>query len=77
MMLHVIMHVASCDMRLPGCAGARLRHHVLHIEAVADIDETMILWLMIGKPDEYHYCIHAGKSRTSIALLFGEQWPNV
>ena len=64
-------------MRLLGCAGARLRHHVPHIEAVAGIDETMILWWVIGKPDEWYYCVHAGVSRTSTALLFGKQWPNV
>eukprot|EP00972_Heterocapsa_arctica_P060967 8991895-Heterocapsa_arctica.AAC.1 len=43
MMLHAIMHVAVCDMRLLGCVGARLGHHVPHIKAVAGIDETMIL----------------------------------
>jgi hypothetical protein len=32
--------------------GAVLGYHVTHLEAVADIDETMIMWWTIGKPDE-------------------------
>eukprot|EP00972_Heterocapsa_arctica_P083126 12250226-Heterocapsa_arctica.AAC.1 len=71
------MHVAACDMPLLGCVGARLGHNVPHIEAVAGIEETMVWWCVIGKPDKWYYCILAGASCTSTAQLFGAQWPNV
>ena len=46
-----ILHVAACDLQIEGCAGARVSHGARMIEAMPGVDETLLMWWRVNRPD--------------------------
>ena len=74
--LQAVLHVASCDLHLHGCIGARIGYGARSIEAIFGVDETIIVCWQRTKTELSWQQWYPGV-RTSTVNLFGAGWEQV
>ena len=70
--LTAMLHVAACGLHLQGCVGARLAQGVEVMEAIADLDWSLIVWWKTGRPSITYYAEHAATQRVVVHRLVDE-----
>jgi len=54
-LLRAILHVASRDLQLADCVGARIAHGVQHLGPIKHVEHSLLTWWPHHRPDDIHY----------------------
>jgi len=54
-LFNAILHVATVELQLTDCVGARLAHGIQHLTGITQIPDSLLTWWPHSRPEQIHY----------------------